>query len=137
MCVCVFACRSCKALLLQAQRARRLHSWSRSRKGISRTSSKALVLEVHREPSNTVRNLPKVSPSDLHYFSFWVGTSGGVLDLLAYNEDAYNVWLLELERVAGKNANLSRSTVQGFKEAPSTADPSPASVPRVRQLEFL
>ena len=90
-------------------------AWSRSREGMSRTSSKVLVLDVHREPSNTVRSLPKFSPSDLHYLSFWIGTSGGVLDLLAYNEDAYNVWLLELERVAGRNANLSRSTMQGFK----------------------
>ncbi len=90
--------------------------WSRSREG-SRSSNpnKVLVLEVHREPSNTVKNLPKFSPGDLHCYSFWVGTSGGVLDLLAYNEDAYNVWLIELERVASRNASRAPSALQAFK----------------------
>lgn len=89
--------------------------WSRSRDAFFGTFSKALVLEVHGKPSNTIKNLPKFSPDALHFYSFWVGTSGGVLDLLAYNEDAYKVWLIELDRVAQRNASLSRSAVQAFK----------------------
>lgn len=73
------------------------------------------MLDVHSEPSNTVKNLPNFSPDALHCYSFWIGTSGGVLDLLAYNEDAYKVWLIELERVAKRNGSMSRSAVQAFK----------------------
>ena len=82
--VCVFVCLHAdlvKHYFFRLNEQEGSIAWSRSRKGISRTSSKALVLEIHRKPSNTVQNLPKFSPSDLHYFSFWVGTSGGVHDI--------------------------------------------------------
>ena len=78
--------------------------WSRSREQSFKNPSKALVLDVHRGPSNTVKSLPSFSPHDLHIYTFWVATSGGVLDLLAYNQDSYEIWITELERLASDNA---------------------------------
>lgn len=72
-----------------------------------KSPSKALVLEVHRGPSNTVKALPKFSPRDLHCYTFWLVTGGGILDLFAYNQEAYEVWVSELEHLAGKNASTS------------------------------
>ena len=69
------------------------------------------MLEVHEGPSNTVKQVPSFSQSDLHCYTFWVLTGGGVLDLFAYNEDAFKTWLIELERIAQKNANLIASGV--------------------------
>ena len=93
-------------------------SWWRSREGSQsnrRPGGKVLVLEVHREPSNSVRNHPRFSAGDLHCYSFWLATSGGVLDLLAYNEESYNLWLLELERVAARNERVGHSALRTFK----------------------
>lgn len=71
--------------------------WSRSREGAFKNPRKALVLEVHRGPSNTVKKMPKFSPNDLHCYAFWVTTGGGVLDLFAYNEDSFLAWMAGLE----------------------------------------
>jgi len=93
-------------------------SWWRSREGSQSSrgpGGKVLILEVHREPSNAVRNHARFSAGDLHCFSFWLATSGGVLDLLAYNEEAYNLWLLELERAAARNGHVGHSVLQAFK----------------------
>jgi hypothetical protein len=79
--------------------------WSRSREGAFRNPSKALVLQVHKGPSNTVKKIPKFSPNDLHCYTFWVETGGGVLDLFAYNEDSFRLWVMELEGMALRNSS--------------------------------
>lgn len=79
--------------------------WCRSREGVFKSPNKALVLQVHSGPSNTVRKIPKFSPNDLHCYTFWVATGGGVLDLFAYNEDSFRLWVTQLEGVASRNSS--------------------------------
>ena len=73
-------------------------SWSRepSRSG----AKEGRVLEVHEGPSPSVQHSPAYSPADLHKHVFWVLTDRGVLNLFAYNEDAYVTWVRELDRLA-------------------------------------
>lgn len=80
--------------------------WSRSRETCYKAPAKALVLQVMKGPSNTVKKIPKFSPNDLHCYTFCVLTGGGALDLFAYNEDAFRTWVDKLEGVAAKNATL-------------------------------
>ncbi len=42
--------------------------------------------------------------AELHRYVFWVLTSGGVLDLLAYNEVDHSIWLQAIETVGQDNA---------------------------------
>lgn len=58
------------------------------------------VLEVHKGPSPTVQHCAMYSPADLHKYVFWVMTDRGVLDLFAYNEDAYITWVKEMDKLA-------------------------------------
>ena len=80
--------------------------WSRLRENANRNSQRAVVLEVHEGPSQAVKKNPSYSPGDLHKHVFWVLTGGGVLDLFAYNEDAYGMWLNNISNVA--NSNVKR-----------------------------
>ena len=67
----------------------------------------------------------------LHKYVFWVMTSGGVLDLLAYNENDYSSWLREIGQVAVTNAQHG-DVGQGLKRqqrirgsgVPSASTPS-------------
>ena len=73
-------------------------SWSRE---ASRSGAKeGRILEVHEGPSPTVQHSPAYSPADLHKHVFWVMTDRGVLDLFAYNEDAYVTWVREMDKLA-------------------------------------
>ena len=81
--------------------------WSRLRENATnRNSQQAVILEVHEGPSQAVKKNPSYSPGDLHKYVFWVLTGGGVLDLFAYNEDAYGMWLNNISNVA--NSNMKR-----------------------------
>ena len=80
--------------------------WARLRENANRNSQRAVVLEVHEGPSQAVKKNPSYSPGDLHKHVFWVLTGGGVLDLFAYNEDAYGMWLNNISNVA--NSNVKR-----------------------------
>ena len=92
--------------------------WSRSHESSFKNPKKALVHEVHEGPSNTVKNISKFSPDSLHRYTFWVQTAGGVLDMFAYNEDAFRAWLIKLEHVAQRNANLAdTAAIQTFKSS--------------------
>lgn len=104
--------------------------WSRSRETSYKSPAKALVLQVTKGPSSTVKKIPKFSPDDLHCFTFCVLTGGGALDLFAYNEDAFRTWVNKLEGVAAKNSSLlaslgsgSRSLAQ-FKNSSVNSRPS-------------
>ena len=57
-------------------------------------------MEVHEGPSPTVRHSPAYSPADLHKHVFWVMTDRGILNLFAYNEDAYVTWVREMDKLA-------------------------------------
>ncbi len=99
--------------------------WSRSHEVTFRNPRRALVLEVHKGASNTVQNLPQFSPTSLHCYCFWVITSGGVLDLLAYNEDTFILWTTELERLASKSKLRGPGvSVQNFKSDSVHSRPS-------------
>lgn len=104
--------------------------WSRSREGAFKSPNKALVLQVHRGPSNTVRKMPKFSPDDLHCYTFWVTTGGGVLDLFAYNEDSFRLWVTELEVMASRNS----STVGREKFKSSSVHSRPSSSLSVKSI---
>ena len=73
-------------------------SWSRE---ASHSGAKeGRILEVHEGPSPTVQHSPAYSPADLHKHVFWVMTDRGILDLFAYNEDAYVTWVREMDKLA-------------------------------------
>ena len=76
-------------------------------------AKEAKVLEIHEGPSNTVKLSPIYSPSDLHRYVFWVATAVGVLDLFAYNQEAYLNWIKAINKLAQRNtedeSNLKES----------------------------
>ena len=75
--------------------------WSRERD--RHRPQGAIVYEVHTGPSESLRQNPEYSPDELHQYVFWVGTDCGVLDLLAYNKEAYQAWISAIgEIVQGK-----------------------------------
>lgn len=90
--------------------------WSRSRDNSLKKPSKALVLQVHKGASNAVKDIPKFSPADLHCYTFWVATGGGVLDLFAYNEEAFRAWLSRLELLSARNAG-NAAALHNFKNS--------------------
>ena len=73
-------------------------SWSRERD--RRRVQEAVVYEVQPGPSQLLRQNAAYSPDELHTHVFWVMTDSGVLDLLAYNEDTYQVWVNEIGKIA-------------------------------------
>ena len=80
--------------------------WSRYRENASHTRNEANILEIHEGASNGVKQNPSYSPQDLHKYVFWVMTGSGVLDLFAYNQDAYSRWVNDIRDIAEKNALL-------------------------------
>lgn len=58
------------------------------------------MYEVHTGPSKSLRQNPEYSPDELHQHVFWVRTDCGVLDLLAYNEEAHQVWISAIGKIA-------------------------------------
>ena len=79
-----------------------------SRESSKQNAKEGCVLEIHEGPSNAVKQAPGYSPSDLHRYVFWVLTDVGLLDLMAYNEEAYITWLREIEKLAQKNGLMVR-----------------------------
>ena len=98
--------------------------WSRLRENANRSSHRAIVLEVHRGPSQWVRKNPSYSPGDLHKHIFWVLTGGGVLDLFAYNEDAYEMWLQNISSLANKNVQRGIENLPLKKQSKTNTRPS-------------
>lgn len=82
------------------------------------------MLEVHKGPSQSVKKNPSYSPGDLHKHIFWVLTGGGVLDLFAYNEDAYAMWLENISSLAGKNAQRGIENLPLKKQSKTNTRPS-------------
>ena len=98
--------------------------WSRD--SSKRYPKEAVVLELHQGPSNSVRQSPAYSPQDLHLFVFWVMTDSGVVDLMAYNEDAYVTWVNEIGRLAQRNESAG---VSGCQSRPTSSRKRPPSEP--------
>ena len=74
--------------------------------------------------------MPKFSPNDLHCYAFWVATGGGVLDLFAYNEDSFLVWMAELEAMVLRNS--SAADREKFKSSSVHSRPSSSLSARSR-----
>lgn len=72
--------------------------WSRERD--RRKPQEASVYEVHTGPSKLLQQNSAYSPDELHQHVFWVMTDRGVLDLLAYNGSAYQMWVSGLRNIA-------------------------------------
>ena len=85
------------------------------------------VLEVHKGPSPTVQHSAMYSPADLHKYVFWVMTDRGVLDLFAYNEDAYITWVEEMDKVAGSCPMAVKEKLR--RSRPTSAYSEISSVP--------
>ena len=100
--------------------------WSRDFS--KRYPKEAIILEIHEGPSNSVRHSPAYSPHDLHRFVFWVMTDSGIVDLMAYNEEAYITWVNEIGRLAQRNENTG---VSGHKSRPLSSRKSPPSEPEI------
>lgn len=98
--------------------------WSRLRENANRNSQRAIVLEVHEGPSTSVKKNPSYSPGDLHKHVFWVLTGGGVLDLFAYNEDAYRMWLDNVGSLASRNAKRGIENLKLKKQSRTNNRPS-------------
>lgn len=76
--------------------------WSRS--DSRRNKKEAHVYAVYTTASHVVAARPDFSPQELHRYAFWVTTDIGVLDLLAYTEQAYRDWVKELQNLAQQNS---------------------------------
>ena len=98
--------------------------WSRLRENANRNSQRAIVFEVHQGPSQSIKKNPSYSPGDLHKHVFWVLTGGGVLDLFAYNEDAYGMWLENISSLASKNAKRGIENLSLKKQSRINSRPS-------------
>ena len=72
----------------------------------------------------SVKKNPSYSPGDLHKHVFWVLTGGGVLDLFAYNEDAYKMWLDNVGSVASMNAKRGIENLNVKKQSKTNSRPS-------------
>lgn len=94
------------------------------RENANRNSQRATVLEVHEGASQSVKKNPSYSPGDLHKYVFWVLTGGGVLDLFAYNEDAYGMWLVNITSLAASNAKKGLENLPLKKQSRTTSRPS-------------
>lgn len=92
----------------------RLH-WSRERD--RHRAQEAVVYEVHTGPSKSLRQNPAYSPDELHRYVFWVKTDHGVLDMLAYNEDAYQVWVNAIGKIAQGEPDGDKITLGEPKSA--------------------
>lgn len=55
---------------------------------------------VYPSPSLAVTARPDFSPHELHRYAFWLITDKGILDLLAYTEEAYKHWIKEFQVLA-------------------------------------
>ena len=95
--------------------------WTRLRENAGRTSERATVIEVHEGASQSVKKNPSYSPGDLHKYVFWVLTGGGVLDLFAYNEDAYGMWLANISSLAAANAKRGLENLPLKKQSQTTS----------------
>lgn len=82
--------------------------WSRSNN--RRNKREAHVFAVSTTTSHLVSARPDYSPHDLHRFTFWLTTEKGVLNLLAYTEQAYHHWVKELQTLAKQNYVEERDT---------------------------
>lgn len=76
-----------------------------SRKNNRRNKKEARVFNVQSTPSELVASRPDFSPTELHKHAFWVITELGVVNMLAYSEQAYVHWIKELERLAAKHVD--------------------------------
>ena len=65
-----------------------------------RSPTTAQVQSVHSGPSDTVKSRHDYTPTAVHKYSFWVVTTSGVLDLIAYSEDMYVSWLVNINELA-------------------------------------
>ena len=101
--------------------------WTRLRENAGRNSERATVLEVHEGASQSVKKNPSYSPGDLHRYVFWVLTGGGVLDLFAYNEDAYGMWLANISSLAAANAKRGLENLPLKKQSQTMSRPASSS----------
>lgn len=79
-------------------------SWSRDASGKKNPQAETRVLEVYGGPSNALTNNSHFSlNTELYKNVFSVMTDRGVLDLMAYNEEACQQWLRDTARLAQRN----------------------------------
>ena len=79
-----------------------------SRKSNRRRSQQATVYQVHTGASKQLHQNSTYSQSELHQHVFWVLTDCGVLDLLAYNQNSYQMWVNQLRQIARRTEPLTR-----------------------------
>lgn len=60
----------------------------------------AHVQSVQGGASDVVKMRVDYSPVNINKYSFWVATTGGVLDLIAYSEEKYVSWLTHINDIA-------------------------------------
>ena len=96
-----------------------------SRESSKKTHKETRVLEVHKGPSNALRNSSVYSPTnELHKYVFWVLTDIGALDLLAYNEEAYVHWLNEMGKLAQTMHHSRPQSAQSLPIMQETSSPT-------------
>ena len=76
------------------------------------------MFEVHEGPSALLKQNPAYSPQQLHTHVFWVMTDCGVLDLLAYNEEAHVVWVKEIGKIAQGTPTTASHDTPGNANTP-------------------
>ena len=96
--------------------------WSRERD--RHKPQEASVYEVHTGPSKLLQRNSAYSPDELHQHVFWIMTDRGVVDLLAYNDSAYQMWVNGLRKIA-----------QGAPERASQGSMGDNILPRESQTE--
>eukprot|EP00731_Ephydatia_muelleri_P019137 Em0011g1177a len=71
-----------------------------SRYSNMRAPEVAHVQSVQGGASDVVKMRVDYSPVNINKYSFWVATTGGVLDLIAYSEEKYVSWLTHINDIA-------------------------------------
>lgn len=79
------------------------------------------MYEVHTGPSELLRKNPVYSPEELHQHVFWVMTDCGVFDMLAYNEDSYQVWVNGIGTIAQGKPKTEGSVAEEISPGESKA----------------
>lgn len=100
--------------------------WSRSSN--MRAPQVAQVQSVHAGAGDTVRSRLDYSPLDIHKYSFWVVTTSGVLDLIAYSEDKYVLWLTQINEIAHERCD----DLLGLLSSPQASKPATTTPVSIR-----
>ena len=97
------------------------------------------MYRVYSSPSLAVTARPDFSPHELHRYAFWLATDMGVLDLLAYTEEAYQHWIREFQVLAQQNSGeeVEQVNIRGSREYEREETERQTDLPQLQDGQLL